>query len=81
MRPGPSYACAPTVNDPASSPGGSTTAGVARPYFRAKSRSRWSPAGQPKMAPVPYSIRTKFAIHIGNVTSGRKGCATRSPVS
>src|SRR5262249_598988 len=24
-----------------------------RPYLRAKSRSRWSWAGQPKMAPVP----------------------------
>ena len=24
-----------------------------RSYFRAKSRSRWSWAGQPKMAPVP----------------------------
>ena len=81
MAPGPVYDSAPTVNDAASSPGGSTTAGVARPYLRAKSRSRWSPAGQPKMAPVPYSMSTKLAIHTGNVTPGRKGWVTRRPVS
>ena len=30
-------------------------------YLLTKSRSRWSCAGQPKIAPVPYSISTKLA--------------------
>ena len=33
--------------------GGSTTGVLPRPYLLTKSRSRWSCAGQPKMAPVP----------------------------
>jgi hypothetical protein len=37
----------------ASGPSGATTATTGRPYLRAKSRSRWSPEGQPKIAPVP----------------------------
>jgi hypothetical protein len=32
---------------------GTTTGVTASPYLRAKSRSRWSCAGQPKIAPVP----------------------------
>ena len=32
---------------------GATTGTTGRPYLRANSRSRWSPDGQPKMAPVP----------------------------
>ena len=50
-----------------------------RSYLRAKSRSRWSCAGQPKMAPVPYSISTKFATQTGSVPPS--GFATVSPVS
>ena len=38
---------------PGPRPGGSTTGITGRPYLRAKSRSRWSCAGQPKIAPVP----------------------------
>ena len=37
--------------------------------------------GQPKIAPVPYSISTKLAIQTGKVASFRNGCRTRSPVS
>jgi hypothetical protein len=37
----------------ASPSSGITTGMTGRPYLRAKSRSRWSPDGQPKMAPVP----------------------------
>ena len=36
-----------------SAPSGITTGMTGRPYLLAKSRSRWSPDGQPKMAPVP----------------------------
>ena len=35
------------------SPSGATTACTFSPYLRAKSRSRWSCAAQPKIAPVP----------------------------
>ena len=40
---------------------GATTCRIGRPYLVANSWSRSSCAGQPKMAPVPYSISTKFA--------------------
>ncbi len=42
-------------------PSGQTTGVLPSLYLLTKSRSRWSCAGQPKMAPVPYSISTKFA--------------------
>ena len=32
---------------------GTTTGMIGSPYLRANSMSRWSPDGQPKMAPVP----------------------------
>ncbi len=79
--PAPSWVVRPIVKVAASSPGGSTTTGTGSAYLAAKSRSRWSPHGQPKMAPVPYSISTKLAIQTGKVAPGRNGCATRSPVS
>ncbi len=41
---------------------GATTGMIGRSYFLAKSKSRWSCAGQPKIAPVPYSISTKLAM-------------------
>ncbi len=37
-------------------------------------------AGQPKMAPVPYSISTKFAIQTGTKRSSN-GWRTVNPVS
>jgi hypothetical protein len=37
----------------ASASSGITTGTTGRPYLLAKSRSRWSPDGQPKIAPVP----------------------------
>ena len=39
--------------DRAAEPGAAKTSITGSPYLRAKSRSRWSCAGQPKMAPVP----------------------------
>ena len=66
-------------NAPRSSPGGSTTGTTFRPYLRAKSRSRWSWPGQPKIAPVPYSISTKLAIQTGKVASGRNGWRDPQP--
>ena len=74
-------AMSPTVKVAASPPFGSTTGVTSSPYFRAKSRSRWSCAGQPKSEPVPYSISTKLAIQTGNVAPSMKGCRTRKPVS
>ena len=78
----PSSVCAtsPTLKVAASAPCGSTTGVTESPYLRAKSRSRWSCAGQPKMAPVPYSISTKFAIQTG-YSCPLKGCLTLKPVS
>ncbi len=40
---------------------GITTGRIGRPYLVANSWSRSSWPGQPKMAPVPYSIITKLA--------------------
>ena len=39
-----------------------TTSITSKLYFIAKSRSLWSCAGTPNIAPVPYVERTKFAI-------------------
>ena len=46
-------ASVPTSKVAGSVPFGATTGMTGRPYLRAKSRSRWSCAGQPKMAPSP----------------------------
>ena len=61
-------------------PSGRTTGMTGRPYLRAKSRSRWSCAGQPKMAPVPYSDRMKLAIQTPT-SRPSKGWITFQPVS
>ena len=59
---------------------GATTTGMGRLYLVANSKSRWSPQGQPKMAPVPYSMRTKLAIQMGKA-SPLNGLMTFRPVS
>ena len=51
--PSPSKALSLMANVAASSPAGRITGLNGSSYFFAKSRSRWSPEGQPKMAPVP----------------------------
>ena len=35
------------------------------PYLFANSKSLWSWAGTHMIAPVPYSMRTKFATYMG----------------
>ena len=45
----------------ASASSGITTGMIGRPYLVANSWSRSSWPGQPKIAPVPYSISTKLA--------------------
>ena len=40
------------------SPSGCTTTRIGTPWARANSKSRWSCAGTPITAPVPYSIST-----------------------
>ena len=70
-----------TTNVFGSTSGGHTTGVLPSPYLLTKSRSRWSCAGQPKIAPVPYSIRMKFATYTGSVQSGSNGWIARMPVS
>ena len=41
---------------------GQTTGKTGRPYLLAKSKSLWSCAGQPNIAPVPYEDNTKLAM-------------------
>ncbi len=51
--------CSTNAPSPTGSPpAGATTGRIGRPYFWANSKSRWSCAGTPMTAPVPYSIST-----------------------
>lgn len=45
---------------------GIITVFIGRPYLIANSKSLWSWAGTLIIAPVPYSINTKLAIHTGS---------------
>ena len=60
---------------------GLTTGITSRLYSLAKSRSRWSCAGQPKIAPNPYSLRTKLATKIGSFLPSINGWFANKPVS
>ena len=48
---------------------GTITSLIGKSYFFANSKSLWSWAGTDIIAPVPYSISTKFAIYIGIFSS------------
>src|SRR6266851_8361614 len=58
---------------------GATTTRTGNPYFWQNSRSRWSCAGTAMIAPVPYSISTKFPTQIG-VFSLLNGLIANRPV-
>ena len=62
----PSWSCASViVAGSRCSPSGWTTTRIGRSWARANSKSRWSWAGTPITAPVPYSISTYGATKTG----------------
>ncbi len=53
---------------------------MGNPYVFANSKSLWSWAGTDMIAPVPYSMRTKFPIYMG-ILSLFKGFIAYFPVN